>query len=137
MFILVFLHLESRLNLEFDENNYFISNKSIKQCEHKKYYSIKVLLYKYVKMGACINTFLKTEITFIPGLLEKCFGKYYNNTLCNGATWMTLFWYFLHVFFDQFLNVFFLIFFIRFHLCNTICRFFYGVCDIKNMSEFD
>ncbi|RZC35322.1 uncharacterized protein BDFB_007220 [Asbolus verrucosus] len=55
-------------------------------------------------MASYINIFLKTEITVIPRLLDKYIGKYYNNTLCNGAAWMFLSWYLLHVVFDDLLN---------------------------------
>lgn len=56
-------------------------------------------------MESFVTTFLKTEITAIPRLLDKYIGKYYNNTLCNGATWMLFLWYILHVIFDSLLNV--------------------------------
>jgi hypothetical protein len=55
-------------------------------------------------MESFVTTFLKTEITAIPRLLDKYIGKYYNNTLCNGATWMLFLWYILHVIFDSLLN---------------------------------
>ncbi|XP_064214187.1 uncharacterized protein LOC103314794 isoform X2 [Tribolium castaneum] len=55
-------------------------------------------------MESYINLFLKTEITILPSLLDKYVGNYYNNTLCNGATWMFASWCILHVFFDNFLN---------------------------------
>ncbi|XP_063913002.1 uncharacterized protein LOC135129687 [Zophobas morio] len=55
-------------------------------------------------MQSFFGFFLKTEVTFIPGLLDKYIGNYYNNTLCNGATWMFLGWFLLHAIFDSVLN---------------------------------
>ncbi|XP_044262545.1 uncharacterized protein LOC123010002 [Tribolium madens] len=57
-------------------------------------------------MESYINLFLKTELTIIPRLLDKYIGNYYNNTLCNGTTWMFACWCILHVFFDNLLNAF-------------------------------
>lgn len=56
-------------------------------------------------MSSYINTFLRTEITCIPQILDKYVGKYYNNKLTNGATWMCFIWIVIHLIFDESLNV--------------------------------
>ncbi|CAG9827465.1 unnamed protein product [Diabrotica balteata] len=54
-----------------------------------------------------LNVFLKTELTCIPSILSKCLGDYYNNALCNGATWVFAFWWILHMGFNKCLNALF------------------------------
>ncbi|EFA12399.1 hypothetical protein TcasGA2_TC016401 [Tribolium castaneum] len=82
-------------------------------------------------MESYINLFLKTEITILPSLLDKYVGNYYNNTLCNGATWMFASWCILHVFFDNFLNALLKRMkykeFIRARLQQSLCVINYGI----------
>lgn len=52
-----------------------------------------------------VTLFFKTELTCIPSILSKWLGDYYNNALCNGATWVFLLWWILHTGFNKFLNV--------------------------------
>ncbi|CAH1100370.1 unnamed protein product [Psylliodes chrysocephalus] len=57
----------------------------------------------YSKMSY-VTLFFKTELTCIPSILSKWLGDYYNNALCNGATWVFLLWWILHTGFNKFLN---------------------------------
>ncbi|XP_019871586.1 uncharacterized protein LOC109599971 [Aethina tumida] len=57
-------------------------------------------------MSSYIDLFLKTELTCIPRLIHKYAGSYYNNGLCNGATWLFVLWCCLHLLFDWFLKAF-------------------------------
>ncbi|CAG9865168.1 unnamed protein product [Phyllotreta striolata] len=54
----------------------------------------------YSKMSF-ITLFFKTELTCIPNILAKWLGDYYNNALCNGATWVFLLWWMLHMGFNK------------------------------------
>ncbi|KAJ8944705.1 hypothetical protein NQ318_007918 [Aromia moschata] len=53
-----------------------------------------------------INLFLKTELTCVPKLLKNYLGNYYNNALCNGATWVFALWCVLHIIFDKVVDAF-------------------------------
>lgn len=57
------------------------------------------------KMNSYVSLFLKTEITCIPHIITKYFGDYYNNAICNGATWVFVLWCILHGTFDKLLEV--------------------------------
>ncbi|XP_056644055.1 uncharacterized protein LOC130449956 [Diorhabda sublineata] len=61
----------------------------------------------HVPKMSYFSLFLKTELTCIPNILSKCLGNYYNNALCNGATWVFAFWWMLHLGFNNFLNALF------------------------------
>lgn len=52
-----------------------------------------------------LGLFLKTEITCIPQFIDKYAGKYYNNALGNGASWLFLMWYLLHYSYAVFVKV--------------------------------
>ncbi|KAJ8919206.1 hypothetical protein NQ315_012194 [Exocentrus adspersus] len=58
------------------------------------------------RMSSYLNLFLKTEVTCIPKLLRSYMGEYYNNALCNGATWMFILWCVLHIAFDKLIDAF-------------------------------
>lgn len=57
------------------------------------------------KMSSYWITFLKTEITCIPRLLNKYAGEYYNNAAINGATWTFFLWCLAHCTSDSFFKV--------------------------------
>lgn len=56
-------------------------------------------------MSHIINAFLATEITCIPQVLDRYAGKYYSNTISNGATWVFFMWHILHFIFEESVNV--------------------------------
>ncbi|KAI4459808.1 hypothetical protein MML48_6g00001990 [Holotrichia oblita] len=55
-------------------------------------------------MSHIINAFLATEITCIPQVLDRYAGKYYSNTISNGATWVFFMWHILHFIFEESVN---------------------------------
>lgn len=56
-------------------------------------------------MSTYVKAFLETEITVIPQIMDKYIGKYYNNALYNGITWMIFILHIIHFVFDLTVNV--------------------------------
>ncbi|KAF2885302.1 hypothetical protein ILUMI_20868 [Ignelater luminosus] len=55
-------------------------------------------------MSTYVKAFLETEITVIPQIMDRYIGKYYNNALYNGITWMIFILHVIHFVFDLSVN---------------------------------
>ncbi|CAG9772633.1 unnamed protein product [Ceutorhynchus assimilis] len=57
-------------------------------------------------MSSLMHAFFGTELTYIPSGMQKLLGPNFNNALCNGITWLVIFWLTLHFAYDRLISIY-------------------------------